>query len=258
MFTGINRGVPGGFAPRIVAHKSQLFRVPEGLSLKAAVMTEPVAVALQTVFDNLPVRNEKILVIGCGVIGNLIVQSLRVLAPETQISVIELSAFAARLAVEMGADEIVPANDSFAYAAGITGARLYKPIIGKEISMGGFARIYDTVGSSATLNLSLRLLAARGTLSVVGIGGDAKLDLTPLWLKLQTVKGVYAYGRVTYDGKECHVFDVSLELMQKNKIEAARLVTHQFRLEDYRQMIKVNLNKEKHAAVKTVVSFDWE
>ena len=128
-------------------------------------------------------------------------------------------------------------------------------MLGMEIPMGGFNRIYDTVGNAATLNQSMRLLAAMGTLSIVGIGGDVKLDLTPIWLKLQTVKGVYAYGMVTYSGERRHVFDIALELMSQNKIRADILVTHKFKIEDYRKMIEVNMSKGKHKAIKTVLSF---
>ena len=122
--------------------------------------------------------------------------------------------------------------------------------------MGGFNRIYDTVGISSTLNLSLRLLAGMGTLSVVGIGGDVKLDLTPLWLKLQTIKGVYAYGDVDFDGKKQHVFEIAMALMEAKKIRADDLVTHKFGLEEFEQMIEVNLSKGKNRAMKTVVTFN--
>ncbi len=256
MFIGINSGVNGGFAPFVVAHRGQLFRIPDGLGREAAVMTEPVSVALQTLFDNMPVKDERILVIGGGVIGNLIIQSARALSPDSHISVIEPSSFAAEFARRVGADEILAPNRVFAETARITNANVYKPMLGMEIPMGGFHRIYDAVGNSSTLNLSMRLLAAMGTLSVVGIGGDVKLDLTPLWLKLQTVKGVYAYGMVKYKGENRHVFEIALELMKQKKIKADMLVTHKFRLEDYRRMIRVNLNKGKHHAMKTVVAFN--
>jgi threonine dehydrogenase-like Zn-dependent dehydrogenase len=94
-----------------------------------------------------------------------------------------------------------------------------------------------------------------GTLSIVGIGGDVKLDLTPLWLKLQTVKGVYGYGRQVFNGENRHVFDIALELMKEGKIRVENLVTHRFPLEDYEQMIEVNLNKGKNRAMKTVMAF---
>lgn len=255
MFAGINKDINGGFAPLMVAHKSQLFKVPSGMSPETAVMTEPVSVALQAVLDNMPEANEKILVIGGGVIGNLIIQSVRVLVPGCRISVIEPSSFAADLAKKGGADEVIPFKKAFKQTARITGAKTYKPMIGMEISMGGFDRIYDTVAAKSTLNLSMRLLAAMGTLSIVGIGGDVKLDLTPLWLKLQTVKGVYGYGYSEFNGKRQHVFEIAMDLMNQGKIRAENLVTHKFALEDYEQMIEVNLSKGKHKALKTVVAF---
>ena len=44
MFIGINRELNGGFAPYLVAHQGQLFKIPEGLPLESAAMTEPLAV----------------------------------------------------------------------------------------------------------------------------------------------------------------------------------------------------------------------
>lgn len=256
MFTGICSGVSGGFAPAVAVHKSQLFRVPDRMSPESAVMTEPVAVALQTVFDNMPARDEHVLVMGGGVIGNLIVQSIRALAPACKISVVEPSPFAAELCFTSGADIVMGPSDIFPETAKLTGTKFYQPLLGMKIPMGGYHRIYDTVGNSDTMNVSLRILATLGTLSMVGIAGDVKLDLTPLWLKLQTIKGVYSYGNVTYRGKRQHVFDVAIDLMMKKKIHAEQLVTHKFHLEDYHQMIDVNIHKAAHRAVKTVVSFN--
>ncbi len=256
MFIGINRGINGGFAPRLTAHQSQLYKVPAPLSDDAAVMTEPAAVALQSVFDNRPSKNEYCLVIGGGVIGNLVVQALRILSPACRIAVIEPCPHAARLAVEAGADTIIQRTTAFDQTAHLTGARVYKPLLGMEIPMGGFDRIYDTVGKSMTLNLALRLLQALGTLSVVGIGGNVKLDLTPLWLKLQTVKGVYAYGTAKdIGGRRRPVFEMALEMIAGGALHPEPLVTHRFAVENYREMIAVNLDKQTHAAMKTVVSF---
>ncbi|MBW2368743.1 MAG: alcohol dehydrogenase catalytic domain-containing protein [Deltaproteobacteria bacterium] len=255
MFTGINNAVTGGFAPIITAHKSQLFRIPDTLSSPEAVMAEPVAVALQAVLDNPPREDEKILVIGSGVIGNLLIQSVREVSPGAHIAVIEPSSFAADLAMKAGAHDIIQMGDAFSQTARITGATVYKPLLGAEIPMGGFHRIYDTVGNESTLNLSLRLLNNMGVLSVVGIGGNAKLDLTPLWLKLQTIKGVYGNGLATYQGKIRSVFELALEFMAQSKIQTAHMVTHEFPLAAYREMIEVNLDKKKTKDIKTVVSF---
>lgn len=256
MFIGITKGVNGGFAPYLSAHKSRLFKVPVGMAPEAAVMTEPAAVALQAVFDNTPAAHEQVLVIGGGVIGNLIIQALRAVRPKCRIAVVEPSAFAADLARQAGADAVLPAGNRLEQAARITAAARYKPMIGMEILMGGFHRVFDTVASRQTLTFAMRVLAGMGTLSIVGIGNDVKLDLTPLWLKLQTVKGVYGYGRFVLDGRKRHVFDIVLEWMNTGKIKASHLVTHRFSLKDYEQMIEVNLDKGRRRAMKTVVVFN--
>ncbi|HCY87177.1 MAG TPA: alcohol dehydrogenase [Desulfobacteraceae bacterium] len=256
MFTGLNSGITGGFAPYIAAHESQLFKVPDALDLEAAAMTEPLAVALQTVFDNSPKPSDKILVIGGGVIGNLVIQAVRTLCPGAGIALIEPAAHAAGLAEELGQADIIPFKAVYRTAAEYTGATLHQPQLGHPVLMGGFDRIYDTVGNSATLNMGLRVLGPFGTLSLVGIGSDVKLDLTPLWLKLQQIKGVYGYGRVVYQGETRHVFDLAMEFMNQGKIRTSPLVTHTFTLEEYMEMIEVNLNKAGHGAVKTLVRFD--
>ncbi|MGC8604469.1 MAG: zinc-dependent alcohol dehydrogenase, partial [Desulfomonilaceae bacterium] len=178
MFIGINRQINGGFAPIVIAHKKQLFKVPDSLSIESAVMTEPCAVAIQAIFDNMPEAGAKVLVIGGGVIGNLLVQSIRVLAPDCHISVIEPADHAANMALESGSNVIIPSTKAFDCTADITGAKVYQPLLGMKITMGGFNRIYDTVASGKTLNMGMRLLKAMGKISIVGIGGNVKLDLT--------------------------------------------------------------------------------
>jgi len=76
-----------------------------------------------------------------------------------------------------------------------------------------------------------------------------------LWLKLQTIKGAYAYGMETFNGKKQHVFEIAMDLMKRGKIRAEMLVTHKFKLKDYKQMIEVNLDKQKFKAMKTIVTF---
>jgi (R,R)-butanediol dehydrogenase/meso-butanediol dehydrogenase/diacetyl reductase len=82
-----------------------------------------------------------------------------------------------------------------------------------------------------------------------------KLDLTPLWLKLQTIKGVYGYVFHEIDGKSRHAYDLALDLVREGKVNLAEMITHRFRLDQYEAMIEVNRNKAAHRAMKTAVSF---
>jgi threonine dehydrogenase-like Zn-dependent dehydrogenase len=255
MFGGLCRDIGGGFAPHILAHKDQVFRLPDGVSYKVGAMIEPLACALQTVLDNMPDQDDQILVIGGGVIGSLIVQAIRAFDIKCSITVAEPSIFHAELTSRVGADHLITDGEILRSTERITGARAYKPLLGKDMLMGGFSKVYDTVGHSETLNLGMRALATGGVLSLVGIGKDLKLDPTPLWLKLQTIKGAYTYGYTAVGDARRHVFDLAIDYVKQGKVDLESMVTHEFSLEDYRRMIEVNLNKPRHKAVKTIVSF---
>lgn len=255
LIIGICRDIGGGFAPYMVAHKSQVFKLPQGMSPKEGAMIEPFAVTLQAVYDNTPDRDDQVLIIGGGVIGNLLVQSIRALGLDCSITVAEPSRFHAELASQAGANYLITDGDVLHQSERITGAKAYKPMLGDKITMGGFTKIFDTVASAETLNTDMRVLRTGGVLSVVGIGKEVMSDLTPLWLKLQTIKGAYCYGYTDVRGKREHVFDIAIELVKQKKVSVAPMITHTFPLESYRELIEVNLRKGKYKAVKTAVSF---
>jgi len=254
MFTGICRDVGGGFAEYLVVHKSQLFRIPPGVSDESAVLTEPLSVGVQAVLDNRPEESDKVLVIGGGVIGAMIVKAIRGLGIGCTITVIEPSPFNAGYVQKSGADHVVPGGIIEA-AERMAGARAYQPMIGERIVQGGFDRVFDTVGHSETIQKALIATAGGGTMSLVGIGNRIAFDPTPLWLKLLTVKGCYGYGYNETESGWKHTFDISLELMRAKKVTVEDMLTHAFAIDDYRKMIEVNLHKPKNRAIKTAIRF---
>jgi len=155
LFVGICRDIGGGFAPYLVAHQSQIFKLPQGVSPKEGAMIEPLAVTLQAVLDNMPGSDDLVLIIGGGVIGNLIVQSIRALGIECPITVAEPSRFHAELVSQAGANHLITDGAILHHTVRITGAKAYKPLLGPEILMGGFTRIFDTVASTQTLNTDI-------------------------------------------------------------------------------------------------------
>ncbi len=255
MFIGICKDINGGFAEYVVVHQSKVFVVPPGVSPESATLVEPLSVGLQAVLDNKPADTDKVLIIGGGVIGAMVVKSIRALDVACDITVIEPSSFAAEYVKKSGADRVMKGSIIEA-AAELTGGRIYKPVLGDRVVMGGFAKVYDTVGNARTLNLSLRVTAANGTISVIGIGKEVKLDLTTLWLKLQNIKGCYGYRYNTIGGKTKHTFEIALDLIASKKVQVDDMLTHKFPLEKYREMIDVNLHKEGSRAMKTAFSFE--
>ena len=255
MFTGICRDTGGGFGEYFVAHKSQVFKLPEGMSKEEGALIEPLSVALQAVTDNRPQPGDQVLVIGGGVIGTMLVKTMRALGIDCHITVSEPSPFNAEFIREAGADRVITDGDLFSHTVDITGATRYKPLIGEDVLMGGFNKIFDVVANTQTLNQALRCLAVEGVLSVVGIGHHVKLDLTPLWLKHQTMRGVFACGYTNVDGKREHIFQEAIDLVSTKKADIKDMATHKFSIDNYEEMIEINLAKAKNRVIKTMVSF---
>ena len=255
MFVGICKDINGGFAEYVVVHESQVHVAPAGVTPESASLAEPLAVGLQAVLDNRPADTDKVLVIGGGVIGAMVVKSMRGLDIGCDITVVEPSTFAAQYVKKCGANRTIRGGIIEA-AVEIAGGRAYKPVLGERVVMGGFDKVYDTVGNADTLNKALRVTATKGMLSVIGIGREVKLDLTTLWLKVQTIKGCYGYRYNNVAGTQKHAFEIALDLIASKKIQVDDMLTHKFPLEKYREMIEVNLSKEANRAIKTAICFD--
>ena len=254
MFTGICKDIGGGFAEYMVVHKSQVYKVPDEVSNEAATLTEPLAVGLQAVLDNRPNDHDRVLVIGGGVIGSMIVKAIRGLGIGCSITVVEPSAFVGEYVKRSGADNVVTGSIIDA-AERITGAKAYKPMLGERIVQGGFNQVFDTVGHSDTLQSALIVTKGGGTVSLVGIGNKVSFDPSPLWLKLLTLKGCYGYGyNETENGRE-HAFDMALDLMAKKKVQVEDMLTHTFPIENFRELIDMNMAKARHKAIKTAIRF---
>ena len=102
----------GGYAERMLLAAPLLLPIPNGLDLKHAALTEPMAVGLHAVNRSNITPGEAALVIGCGPIGIAIVASLRARGVEN-IMAADFSPRRRELATAMGAHQVLdPANGS--------------------------------------------------------------------------------------------------------------------------------------------------
>ncbi|WP_432511551.1 zinc-binding dehydrogenase [Kineococcus sp. SYSU DK001] len=137
----------GAFTARFTVAAGALRVVPDGLPLRTAALAEPASVAWHAVARAGDVTGRKVLVIGCGPIGLLIVAVLR-RAGAGEVVVTDLHASAIERALALGADRGIVATDAGAIAA--VGAD-----VGFESSGSprGFVSAVAGVGPAATLVL---------------------------------------------------------------------------------------------------------
>lgn len=147
----------GAFAEYVAVPERILYRLPDGLSFERAAMVEALSIAVHAVGRAGEVTSETTaLVVGAGVIGNLVVQVLkargcgRVIAADIQPERIEM-------ALEAGADDALDARaaDVAVEVMRLTGSR------GADVS-------FEVVGTPATLEAAMKAAGKGAAVVLVG------------------------------------------------------------------------------------------
>ena len=258
--TGYCRDTGGGWSQYVLAHQSQLHRVPDGLSDEIAVLLEPFACALHGVLKaecsvgGICNPDSSICVIGGGTIGLLTLAGLRMLGYQNRILIFAKYPHQQQLARELGADEVLsPDSGRYTEFCRVTGAEAYQPELGQQVLLGGVAVTFDCIGSSVTIDDALRFTRAGGEVILLGMPGIPKnIDWNSIWYKQLRVKGAYTYGLETHNGEQIHTFALGMRLLQQHGNQLGPLVSSLFPLRDYKRAIHTALNTGTSESVKTV------
>ena len=250
--TGFCRDTGGGWSEgTLVAHPSQLHRVPEDISDEAAVAIEPLACAVHAALKINPREDETALVIGAGSVGLFVVAALRQLTRAGRVICIAKHERQRAEALRLGADEVVHPKETYTTLPAMFGTQVYKPELGKPVVMGGADKVFECVGSAGTMEDAVRLTRPGGEAALVGMpSARSSLDLSALWFKEVSLTGAYAYGIEEYEGERVESFALALRMAQQIKLET--LVGPRFRLRGYRKAIASARAAGRNGHVKVV------
>lgn len=258
MSIGSCRDTGGSWGEYYVAHSSQLIKLEEDTRGEDAVLVDAIASALHPVARNYPDDNEKVLVVGSGIIGLMVVACLRALGSKCNITILARHAFQGELAGKYGADNVVYTRDEDYYStfAGITGGTLYKPIIGKRVMTGGFDRVFECVGSDVSIDESLRFTRQGGTMVLIGLASAPKgVDWTPIWLKEIKLHGAYWCGLEDIGGSKASTYMHTLRLIAEGKLDIKPLATHILDIKDYKRAMEIASDKGRYKSIKVLFGF---
>jgi threonine dehydrogenase-like Zn-dependent dehydrogenase len=188
--TGYCAQTGGGWSRLMVAHRSQLHAVPDGMSDEVAVLLEPFACAIHAALRAQIQPDDTVLVIGAGTVGILTLIAIKVLTQARHVIVAAKhpkQRAAARLA---GADEVVLPEHAAKSVRRHTSAVKLTPERGQDFLLGGADVVLECTGSKSALDLALRTTKAGGRVVVSGIPGPGA-DLTPLWFRELELLGAY-------------------------------------------------------------------
>ncbi|MCU1693493.1 MAG: Alcohol dehydrogenase zinc-binding domain protein [Frankiales bacterium] len=214
--TGYCRDTGGGWSGELVAHVSQLHAVPDALPDDRAVLCEPLACAVHAVRRARVELGASVLVVGAGTVGLLVLHALRSLASAGRVTVVAKHPRQARLAEELGADEVVLPRGAVTAVRRSSAAVRLSPERGADLLLGGVDVALECTGSAAALEQALRTTRAGGRVVLAGMPPPA--DLTPAWFRELELVGSYSADDDDYA--------VALRLLADPRLAALRTSWH--------------------------------
>lgn len=201
-------GHSGAFAEFHVASAASLHAIPEGLDIRVAALSEPLAVALHGItaakLTSSP-EGLRILVSGGGPLGQLVVAALRA-AGADKITVSEPAEARRKQAALAGAHDVVAPDELPAV-----------PSLPTEAHQDGFDVVFETSGVEAAVVTGLGLLRPTGTLVLLGTGAmTVRLDAIRILLNELVVTGAYCY--------DAGGIDAALDLLASGRLPVNDLV----------------------------------
>lgn len=239
--TGYCTDTGGGWSTRLVAHRSQIIAMPDELSDEAAVMVEPTACAVHAARMVATLEPGQLAVIGSGTLGLGLIAALRHVgaAPGGIIATAKYPV-QTQLARDLGADRVIAPSELTRAVRSASGSL----IVGGTQLTGGFDVVIDCVGSAASIEQALAVVAPGGTVVLVGMPGHVGVDLTPLWHRETALRGCYAYTRSD--------FAEAIEVVAAQRLD--RLVSATYPLRRYHDAIAHAASAGRRGAVK--IAFD--
>ena len=256
--TGNSSDASGGFADLLPAHKLMAIPVPDDVSDEVAVLADPFAVSLHAITRNPPPEGGRVLIYGAGALGTTAGAILAALYPSVAVGVVARFPQQAALAEQRGLTVFAPEPrlDLIEAVADWSGGVLRTPWDGlPTCHPGGIDVIYDTVGSPETVEVGIRVLRERGTLVQMGVSSPARFEWTPWYFKELRLVGSNAFGIEEVDGVRKHGIAHYLDLVQAGRIDLTGMLTHTFRLEQWRDALAACADQATSGAVK--VAFDF-
>jgi threonine dehydrogenase-like Zn-dependent dehydrogenase len=237
--TGFCTDTGGGWSTGMIAHASQLVDVPDDFTDEAAVMIEPTACAVHAAGRY---EGHETVIIGAGTVGLLTLAAITATRDHDRNGPLIVAARYTeqrRLAKELGADIVCTPDEMPRWVRSMSKSM----VLGDQLS-SGFRQVVDCVGSSSSLQQSLRVVAPGGEVLLVGMPSNVSLELTSLWHREVAIRGCYAYTHAD--------FVAAIDVVRRFAL--GRLVSATYPLHEYKDAITHAASAGRRGAVK--VAFD--
>jgi len=208
---GVTRS--GAFAEYVTVPERACYPLPDSITSTQAAFIEPLACVVYALRRMRVYPGDKVLIIGAGPMGLLLVQALRH-SSASLITVLEKQQHRLDLAKGMGANSIVLANAE-------QDGNL------KEISPEGFDVVIDATGVPAVIQNAFNYLKPRGQFLQFGVAPiGAKIEIEPY--------AIFRYDwQIIGSFALCYTFQPSIDWLANGVIDVNSLVSHTVPMDEF-------------------------
>lgn len=223
-------GIDGAFADYIKMPAWLLHKIPDNVSFKQAVLTEPVAVSSQALIARGKIKaGDFVVVLGSGPIG-IIIAKLAQIAGASHVLITGIDqdeAYRFALAKKVGIHHTV----------NIQKVNL-KEIVDSLTNNSGADLVVEAVGVEPTINQAFDIVRKLGKIAVIGVPIEEKNNVKWLLGSLKAIDISFSFSSQYED------WERALNLFDNGTLDLSGLVTHEYPLDDWETAFKKALDCE--------------
>ncbi len=222
--------IQGAFQQELIVDATQC--VPaDGLTPGEAAMAEPLSVGLHATRRAGEMLGKRVLLTGCGPIGLLAAMAARRAGAE-EIVATDLADNALETAKKIGVDKVINVA---------TDADALEPY---KKDKGYFDVHYECSGAPAALKMGIEVLAPRGVIMQLGLGGDMEVPMMALTAKELDLRGSFRFHEE---------FSTAVSLMRSKLIDVTPVISHTIPLAQVHDAF--DIANDRSRALKTQIDF---
>lgn len=226
-----NPHVHGGFSQYVIVSEQQCYPYDENIPAQIMAFSEPTSVAIHAVNVAGSLVGKRVLVIGAGPIGGLIIAAAKI-SGAVEIVASDISERCQQIALKMGADRALSPLDN----------AIYQEFTNNK---GYFDVTFEASGATSAIESTVLVTKANGTIVQVGMGASPiQYPVAPMLAKELTWKGSFRF---------IDEFGVAVSWLEKGLINPTPLISSEFNYKKIEQALITAT--DKNISSKVIVTF---
>jgi len=210
-----------------------VYKLPQSMTMTEGALVEPAAVGMHAAITAEVGPGKKIIILGSGCIGLMVLQACRTLGA-SEIVVVDLIDKRLKMAEQLGAAKTINGREN--------SVEITKELFGEL----GADIVFETAGSAVTARQALSMVSRGGKIIIVGTIPE---EVPVNFLKINkevTIRTVFRYA---------NSFPMTINAISSGRFDVSSMVTDEYHFNNVQRAFEESVNR-KAEIIKAVVAID--